>query len=111
MGAATAHSVFLQHAQPWPALAGIGDAHLGVLNQINVAPSLCSDPGHLLDPVEGAALDYEKVEALACILSRTLPGPISSPSFTMCSMRASGSMVRMVSSASSSPQAIPSPLA
>ena len=47
------------------------------------------------------------VEALALILSRTVPGSTSSPSLNDHSTSASGSSMRTVSSASNRPQTMP----
>src|SRR5262249_52552973 len=75
VGAAAAHGIFLQHAQSGPALAGVGDAHLRVLDQVDIAPGLGGDPGHLLDPIKRAALDHEKGGGLGFDLEQDLARP------------------------------------
>ena len=55
--ATDANRILLQHPEARPALARVGDAHVGALDHVHIAPRLGRDPGQLLDPVQRTALD------------------------------------------------------
>src|ERR1700690_3181158 len=60
VGPADADRVFHDHAQPGPALAGVREAYFGVLDQIDIAPGLGSNTGHLLKPIKRISLNDEE---------------------------------------------------